>query len=374
MNSKYLACVAIVLLSFAAYGPILWNGAGFSHPDDSAAAQLRCCSFRPLLALTYQANMRFGGWMVINLGLHLAASLLVFYVSGLPLAGMIFAVHPMAADAVASVGGRSAELLAVSVLFGIAVWQKKQIAGWLLGVVAVLSSAGFAYSYLGTLAGAPGRWQYMMQYASTLGGYVFPRMFLPFHLSAEPLIVYRPGAASIAILLLEISAVCLVRLRGTIRLGIGLVVLPLIPYLFIPLPNGFYEHRAYLSLAGIAILLSILFARIPRAAFVVVPMFLIMSVSRTQVYSEPVRLWQDAVDKDQANGRALVNLGTIHATLGRVYEAQGEFETAIAVAPQIKTAWQNLATLYVLRGNISEASRVLDAYDALAASHSTFQN
>lgn len=361
----------VLLLAFLAYGPILWNGAGFSHPDDLAASQLgKCftldkpfyqeCTFRPLLAATYYFNARFGGWMAVNFGLHLAASGLVLYLAG-PLAACLFAVHPMAADAIASVSGRSALLLGVAVLLGLAIYRRSRLWGCIVGGVTALATVAFVPSYLGTIQGAPPQWAYVKQYASTLASQVVPKMVLSVGLNAEPVMTYA-GVFSLLAILILIAALALMALPG-LRLGIGLAILPMLPYFFLPLPNGFYEHRAYLSLAGISILAAMALKRIPRAAYLVIPAFIFMSESRAQVYSSPVALWEDAVAKGPLNGRARVNLCGTYATVGRWYEARAECETATRIAPDIQLGWHNLATLYVVRGQIGEASRVLDAFD-----------
>src|SRR5437899_3539478 len=106
----------IALAAFLAYGSILWNGAGFAHPDDREAASMVCCDFRPFLAETYAFNRHVGGWMLTNFALHVIAGWLLFAISGSLLAAWLFVAHPMAADAVASVAGRSSVLAAVFIL------------------------------------------------------------------------------------------------------------------------------------------------------------------------------------------------------------------------------------------------------------------
>lgn len=356
----------IAILAFLAYGPILVNGAGFSHPDDSAAAQLKCCGFRPLLALTYQFNQRFGGWMAVNLGLHILATWMLFALAG-PIAASIFAVHPMAADAVASVSGRSAELFAISVLAGILIYQRARVTGAILGLFGVLGAMAFQWDYFHTILGAPGRWDYMKQTASEIVFSVIPKMVVPVGLTAEPQV--SPYGSIIWIIVLAAWLALIPILLPRYRLAIGLIFLPLAAYLLVPLPNGLYEHRAYLSLAGMAILIGLELRRMPRAAFLIVPAFLVMAEARAFVYSSPVHLWEDAVRQDPMNGRAIVNLGSYYAQVGRLYEAEEETRRAVEVAPDISMGWKNLAYIYVVRGQIGDASRTLDAYDDYRKSH-----
>lgn len=352
----------IALLAFIAYGPVLWNGAGFSHPDDPAAAQLKCCSFRPLLALTYEFNSRFGGWMAVNFMLHLTAAWLVLYLAG-PVAASLFAVHPMAADAVASVSGRSGLLLAVGVLGAMALYQRRKAVGIALGMLAVLGAASFGTSYLGTIHGSPGYSDYALQLWAQVGN-VFAKAFIPIGLTGEPA-VHSPTPSELFALIGVASWVWICTPDSRLaRLGAALLALPILPYFLIPLPNGFYEHRAYLSLAGASILIALSLKKAPRLAYAVIPMFLVLAMARTQVYSSPVRLWEDAARLTPESGRIRINLGAVYGYDGRWYEAEDQFQKAVRDSPEIAMGWTNLAAVYIARSNFGEASRVMDARDA----------
>ena len=302
--------------------------------------------------------------MAVNLGLHLAASGLVLYLAG-PVAASLFAAHPMAADAVASVSGRSAELLALSVLIGIAVYRRSKLAGAIVGAVAAVGSAAFTVGYFATIHGAPGRWDYMRSLAASFPD-ILRKTAIPVGLSAEPVMAARGGGLEVLGWMLVAALVALIfakRIPSGVRIGAGLLILPLLPYFLIPLPNGFYEHRAYLSLAGASILMAAALSKLPGAALVIATAFLVMTDARVSAYASPVALWEDAVAKTPMNGRAHLNLGTYYALAGRINEAQQEYETVIRIAPDIALGWKNLSNLHLWRGRVGSASEVLDAFD-----------
>ncbi len=349
-----------MLLAFLAYGPILFNGAGWSGIDDLDASNLKCCGFRPLLALTYQLNSRFGGWMLLNLALHVAVAWMLLYVSKSLIAALIFAVHPMAADAVGSVAGRSGLLVALGVLAGIVIYRRSKPAGLLLGFMALVAAMGFHPSYFGTIHGAPGRLEFTRVYGSALFSYVLPKMFVPLGLSPDPLISQHwAGGFCIFLVMASLAWWKFPRLR----LGLGLLVLPLIPFFFVPLTDVFFDHRGYLSLAGAAILMAHALSRTPRAALVIIPALLVMANSRALVYSSPERLWEDAVEKAPMKGRPHVNLGAAYARSGRWYEAEAQLREGVRLAPEFSMGWYDLSTLLILRGNVAESSHVLDMQD-----------
>ncbi|MCA8986338.1 MAG: tetratricopeptide repeat protein [Planctomycetaceae bacterium] len=99
----------------------------------------------------------------------------------------------------------------------------------------------------------------------------------------------------------------------------------------IPLVNGYFEYRMYLPLLAIAVLMGLLLERIftcfcrresqkvlARAA--VYPIFIVLlmnaTYSRNTIYSDPVLLWQDTVDKAPLNSRAWTNLCRSHIVAG----------------------------------------------------------
>ena len=385
----------VILVAGVSYGAVCFNGAGLSHPDDINASNLTGWDYRPLLVATYAINRLVGAWMLTNLALHMAAAVLVLHLSGSTMAACLFAAHPMAADAVASISGRSSMLCAVFVLASLLALKYRRLVYWaLFGLLAFMVKEEAAALFLLTPV-ALWIWnerklalistgaaiigialtisvfsprialsnereirqalhfelhppQTPRVFASTLGGYALPRIFFPVGLSADPDPQYSPfqeaaGWAAMPILL------------------------PLVPYFATTIP--FLEHRAYLALAIMAMLVTWLTKN--RTLWAVLAIFIILSAERVYVYGSPLRLWEDASEKSPNSAMARVNYSWFLAMDGRWYESEGQLQKAIEVQPSNDAGWQNLESFYwscyfsTRNPNfIAEASIVADARDA----------
>lgn len=382
------------MIGLAAYGEVLWNGAGFSHPDDWHAASMDVTEFRPLLGVSYAVNRAIGGWMAVNLAGHLLAAGLLLKLTGNFMGAALFAVHPLGVDAVASVAGRSSVLCGVFVLAALVAVRWRRPAWFVLAAISAFASkeeavilfilAPLMLWFIGErrnaiLAAVAGMvtagvlvfvWsghldraarpptliaagiesalplrEHVHQFASAVGGYVLPKMIAPVGLSADP----------------EISYSLFSEIVGWASLPI---LLPLAPYILAPLPDVFLEHRAYLAIAGVTALLAIWLRRWPIAWLLMLAVFVILTHERARVYASPVGLWEDAVSKAPLKARPLNNLGQIYAIAERWDESEIMLRRAIHAAPQIRTGWSNLTALYLRRGDLANASHVLDAHTA----------
>lgn len=360
---KFGPYALIALMGFFAYGSILFNGAGFSHPDDGAASVTNCCMSRPILAATYALNVwARGGWMLVNLMLHIAVGSLLYRISGSMLAALLFVCHPMAADSVASVAGRSALLSAVFVCVAILNRRHWKII-MAVAVPVVALTLGFAPSVMFSIHDAPTLATHAVNFTSAVGSYIVPAAFIPYGLSADPDISFAWTGIAMFVLILALSW-SLVLEYPSLRIAVALLLLPLLPYWFVPLPDVFFEHRGYLSAAGACWLLSRIHLRqlqaaVPLAALAI---FLLASMQRAEVYSSPFTLWQDAALKSPNKARPHMNYGVALAGAGRLKEAELEFKRTIRLDATIDGAWGNLARLAVERGDFSEASDILDAH------------
>ena len=381
--------LAVVLLS---WGMIVFNGAGWSHPDDAAAAGALNWH-RPLLTLTYQLNILIGGWMVANLLLHATASLLVFrlarqFTAARPslIAACLFAAHPMAGDAAASVAGRSSLLCTVFMLAclssfrlrwtacfaALAALTKEEavvllplvpIVKWLRGdenhrpVAYASACVGFFIPLLAdrvitsSVFGAPVDW--FTTYFSA-AGQTASLMFIPVGLSADPQwIVGIPHAV--------VGAIVVGALLSLKNVGAVLVAVPLLVYSLFPLADPLLEHRLYLPIAGASIMMGIVLAEYRRWQYAAaVCLFVLLANHRARVYSTPVRLWEDAIrpSDGRAGYRPLFNAGS-----ARLFN--GEPRLALDHWQRIKRPWDqrlrvNMAQAHLRLGDVASASRVLD--------------
>lgn|SRR5438128_461737 len=349
----------IVLCALLAYGSILWNGAGFAHPDDREAASMVCCDFRPFLAETYAFNRHVGGWMLTNFALHVIAGWLLFAVSGSLLAAWLFVAHPMAADAVASVAGRSSVLAAVFILLLILSlrFRRRLHSFSLLAGVGILASSLGIPARLLHIPGSLPALEWIYRWISAVGNYIVPRMLVPDPLSADPELVASSVSFALGCVLIAGAVFLFVRIPA-LRLPVGLMGVGLLPYLFRPLPDVFLEHRAYLALAGAMILVA---RYLPRTLTIpCLALFILAAHQRADVYHSPQTLWADAAAKAPNVMRPHLNHGAICGMDLDLVCAEKELRLAIALDPKHPKPRKALLAVLVVQGRLSEASRLLD--------------
>ena len=194
--------------------------------------------------------------------------------------------------------------------------------------------------------------------------------------------------------------------------ALGLLLLA--PAIVVPLIVLVNEHRLYLASMGSALLLSRCLCALPfsavarpaSATFAIIATFaivlIIFTVTRSQVWSDELSLWQDSAPKapfmvkphlrsadamvgagrygeaEAAYKRALElrprhpaarnNLGKLYRSVGRLAEAEDQFRAVVAASPGIVAARLNLAGQLYRSGDWEQArqeyERVLDFDDA----------
>ena len=307
--------------------------------------------------------------MLLNLVLHLFNSLLWASIverlnPKLTLtAGCLFAAHPMATDAVASVAGRSA-LLAGFVLFsGLLTafyWPKLGLIG---GFVLLILSMGMMPSAWFSIEGLTSTWEHIPRFISALGSYVFPRLFAPLYLTADPDIVYSGLALCLGMaVLLVASQVILVTHSPALRWGLAMAVLPLLPYALVPLPDVFFDHRAYIALAGSSLLMAYVFSKVPRGAIVLVCAFMVLTYQRVSVYATPIALWEDAVSKAPYKFRPHINLAHAYGQMNRADDTERELRAALQIDPNSPIALRNLAAVLLFKGDAQGAYEIFQTH------------
>ncbi len=122
---------------------------------------------------------------------------------------------------------------------------------------------------------------------------------------------------------------------------------------FLPIADLMMEHRMYLPMAGVALVLGTAFAwlveRAPRPAFVIGATLGIalvtLTLARNEVWRSPLALWQDAREKSPGKARVHLNLGAVLHQEGRLTEAVGSYCRALELEPENKLARSNLTLL-----------------------------
>ncbi|HZY04315.1 MAG TPA: tetratricopeptide repeat protein [Anaeromyxobacteraceae bacterium] len=138
----------------------------------------------------------------------------------------------------------------------------------------------------------------------------------------------------------------------------------------VPLADVIFEHRAYLPSAGLCLAASTLsfLARRglegtrPAAARLVVPalsaVVLVLgaaTVARNRVWSDEIRLWEDAARKGPGKVRPHLHLGALYAASGQLDRAAREIETAISLRPDSPEAYNSLGVILRRQGRVDAA-------------------
>ncbi len=124
------------------------------------------------------------------------------------------------------------------------------------------------------------------------------------------------------------------------------------------------EHRMYLPLLGVVMIISLAIARglnrlpqsIAGGVFFGIAIALgAATIARNSDYRSTLSLWQDTVEKRPDNPRAHHNLGVALAQAGRTDEARDAYRRAISLQPNHAFAHFNLGALLAQDGNFAEA-------------------
>jgi len=136
----------------------------------------------------------------------------------------------------------------------------------------------------------------------------------------------------------------------------------------VALPVLMSEHRAYLPLSGLVMLVPMAVARVAltpalqkRRREVGVAFVLLLAamsaatVARNRVWRADLLLWNDAVTKSPDSARAQVNLGTAFASRGYAEEAIEALERAIELDPASYDAYSQLGFALERSGRMEES-------------------
>jgi tetratricopeptide (TPR) repeat protein len=182
------------------------------------------------------------------------------------------------------------------------------------------------------------------------------------------------------ILTLGITIALAVRLRGCdplVTFGVGWFLLFLVPsaalILLATMAHPMAEHRVYLASCGFFMLWAVPVARLTarressRRAFratvavlvVVIGMLAALTVTRMRVWSDPVRLWEDAARKAPETYMAHYLLGLAHRDAGDCESAVDPFRRAIGLRPAHPDGYASLAQCLAEAGQPESARQVL---------------
>ncbi len=174
---------------------------------------------------------------------------------------------------------------------------------------------------------------------------------------------WTPLAAGLLIGLV-VLAVLVFRKKPLITLAVGWFFLTLsVESSVFPIRDALFEHRLYLPLFGFSLFSGEVIAwlvarrRIAGVAALVSVTIALGTAThfRNEVWSDPARLWQEAVACNPRNDRAYNNLGKVYLDRKEYRKAQEQFETALKIRPTNPYAQLNLGLALAHQGRLGEA-------------------
>jgi len=148
---------------------------------------------------------------------------------------------------------------------------------------------------------------------------------------------------------------------------------------FIPIKDAAFEHRMYLSLAGIVVVVTAFAVRLGgramdrlgggrrtrtvlAASCAVVASVLLGygTIQRNNDYASEITMWRDVVAKRPDNARAQNNLGDCLVTAGRIAEGLPYLAEAVRLQPRYFRAWYNYGSAYLL---LRENEKAIAAFE-----------
>lgn len=212
---------------------------------------------------------------------------------------------------------------------------------------------------------------YIPSAIAALSSYYLPRFVVPIRLSADPDVAVVQSLLNPALIL---SLIMLAGLAGLalwiykrdprVSAGIGLLLVsPLAGYCFFPLADLVAEHRAYITILGVVIVMAAVIERMPKRvwiAAVVVTIYIGLTIDRNEVWANESLLWKDAASKAPDKFRPHLNLGAADQLSGDADGAIQEYEWVLKRNPSHPAALSNLASLYLARNDLGRTEELLN--------------
>jgi Flp pilus assembly protein TadD len=314
-------------------------------------------------------------------------------------AAALFAVHPLLSESVAYVSSRAGLLCALFLVTGTWAWHRglTERRRWLVlaGVCWILAAASketglllpvlwvacdvlftsdwrrrlLWYLPFAAVAFVAGLWR-VRSYLNLEGGATHD---LGLRLLAQTTVFWRyvflwilpigqslvhpvaPGAPWLSLAGLAVVVALLFTLPRPALFGGLWFLLLLLPSSLMPLMHQMAEHRLYEAAAGAALLSAALLYLRPKLAAVALAALAVATILRVQLWRDPVRLWQDAVNKAPGEWLAHYALGDALRDRGECGRALDEYAAAMAIQPNDARAPRNRAICLALLARYDEA-------------------
>ncbi|HKR06639.1 MAG TPA: tetratricopeptide repeat protein [Bacteroidia bacterium] len=194
------------------------------------------------------------------------------------------------------------------------------------------------------------------------------KMILPFNLSVKPTqqdTSYLPGIISVLIITVSLF---LSKEKNYKQMLLGFIwfILFLAPVLSLPkiFNDNIFEHRAYLPLIGMLILLneSFVFKNKPFTgrngiiiSTVAIVIFFFISFNHSKYFKTAFVFWQNAALNSPNDSEAQINFSSQYFNKGDKQNAEIYIQKALALKPDIKRANAGLGAIYADRGELEKA-------------------
>jgi tetratricopeptide (TPR) repeat protein len=366
-------------------------------------------------------------FLFLNLALHIIASLLTLQLLRglLPIkralvGASLFALHPLQTEVINYASARSESLAAAGILLALVSflhYRKTEKGFWLAGLCAgqllALGSKEIAVItplLLLLVSFLPGRHKreferrgllisagitslYLLVYQSfstpepyaaelrSMGAqaatqikavvYYIRGVLIPVDLSVTPQFSESPSLATpvvlVAAMLLLSAALVLLSSRvqriGGLGRGLAFGFICLSPTLLVPLNVLVNDHRPYLGLVGIGLVIASLLptssGRLATPLKALPLVLMLLCWQRTPDWRTEVSLWESAVREGPRMADAQHNLAFAYHQSGALQQAREHYEHAIALKPDYVRPLTNLGALYRGEGLLDRAEAVL---------------
>lgn len=224
------------------------------------------------------------------------------------------------------------------------------------------------YAYLCTQFSA---WWHYIAHIFAPFGFVADELAYPI---SRSILDTRAAVSLAGWLLVGLFSLCLVRRAPAVPFCVGAYLLFLAPHSsIVPLAEMVNEHRPYLPVAGLFILIAAgLYLTLARLSRSPLPALAILSSAlalpllaltreRNLVWKDDLSLWSDTVAKSPGSSRAQMNLGLAYMGRGNYAEAKGRYLKALALASGYHYAHTNLAICLAAMGDHAGAAAAHDA-------------
>ncbi len=387
---------------------------------------------RPLSLLSLELEyLLFGenplGFHLVSVMLHLGVTLVLFVLVGRfsasPytgfLAALIFALHPLQAQAVNYIWSRSVLLAALFLLsailvssgpgktwpglllYQLAVWSRMDALAALplmiflhrgrkapVLTIGILNLAAAGYSFFSAdhadmAWNHPSPWKFILEAPLNLMRYLelifHPGGHSVFHAYPDPGIIKISLSCCMAVIIISV-AVKIRKAQPLLSAGTAWLILMLLPSLLIPNADPVNESRAYLAFAGAALAIGTVLIAAGRSAgeklsgmrpgsgktvagritavalsLACIPLLAMMTMERNHVWNDGVRIWEEAVTMNPESHLPVYNLGVALVRRGEFEAGCEALLKAVALNPLDDMSYSASGYCYEILGDMARS-------------------